>query len=194
MKKIGLYFGSFNPIHLGHLIITDYFVHAGIFDEVRLVVSPHNPLKDIEDLAPEEDRAAMCNLAVSGLKNVSVSTIEFELPKPSYTITTLQALQEKETDSQFSLIIGEDSLVHFERWKDYDKILSDYEVFVFPRVIAEADRMNVRSKNYPVKLVNAPLIEISSTFIRSRIKESGEVRYFVPEDVRKYLEKTGLYK
>jgi nicotinate-nucleotide adenylyltransferase len=194
MKKIGLYFGSFNPIHLGHLIITDYFVNAGIFDEVRLVVSPHNPLKDIEDLAPEDYRAAMCNLAVQGLKNVSVSTIEFDLPKPSYTITTLLALQEKEPDSQFSLIIGEDSLIHFERWKDYDKILSDYEVFVFPRVIAEADRMNVRSKNYPVKLVNAPIIEISSTFIRSRIKESGDVRFYVTEDVRKYLEKTGLYK
>jgi nicotinate-nucleotide adenylyltransferase len=194
MKKIGLYFGSFNPIHLGHLIITDYFVHAGIFDEVRLVVSPHNPLKNIEDLAPEADRATMCNLAIEGMKNVSVSTIEFDLPKPSYTITTLKAFQEKEADSKFSLIIGEDSLVHFERWKDYDKILSDYEVFVFPRVISEADRMNIRSKNYPVKLVNAPIIEISSTSIRSRIKEGREIRHFVTEDVRKYLEKTGLYR
>lgn len=194
MKKIGLYFGSFNPIHLGHLIVTDYFLHSGIFDEIRLVVSPHNPLKSTEDLAPENDRAKMCELATSGLTGVSVSRIEFDLPKPSYTIATLQTLQQSEPDSKFSLIMGEDSLIHFERWKDYDKILNEFEVFVFQRMISENDRMNIRSKNYPVKIVNSPIIEISSTFIRSRIKEGIDIRYYVTDDVKKYLEKTQLYR
>ncbi len=189
--KIGLFFGSFNPIHIGHLIIANTMAENSDLQEVWLVVSPQNPLKKNASLLHEFDRYEMVSLAVNDSYKLKVTDVEFHLSKPSYTIDTLTYLSEKYPQHQFVLIIGEDNLASFIKWKNYDKILEYYELYVYPRPAAEKTNLSEHPK---VKFVPAPLLDISATYIRSNIKEGKSIRYLVTEQVEAYIHKKLFYR
>ncbi len=175
--KIGLLFGSFNPIHIGHLVIANYMAEFTDLDQVWLVVSPHNPLKNKKSLSAARKRLAAVKNAVGRNPKIKVNDVEFSLPQPSYTINTLEVLCKQYPKNKFVLIIGSDNLSTFSKWKHYKKILSKYKIYVYPRFGSGKSRL----KNHPsVKMVNAPRIDISSTFIRSQIKKGKDVRYLIP--------------
>ena len=188
--KIGLFFGSFNPIHIGHLIVANVMTETTDFDKVWFVVSPQNPLKPSKGLLHEFDRYDMVQAAVADNYKLQASDIEFHLPKPSYTVHTLAHLAEKHPDKNFSLIIGEDNLESFPRWKNYQQIVDHYGLYVYPRPhVAES-----QLKSHPnVKLVDAPLLDISATFIRNCIKNNKSIRYLVPEPVENMIKAKGFY-
>ena len=189
--NIGLYFGSFNPIHIGHLAIANYMVEYSDLDEIWLVVSPQNPLKKKSSLLNEFDRFDMVELALKKDLRIKPTDIEFNLPKPSYTIDTLTYLSEKNPKHNFNLIVGADSLQTFHKWKNYEEILKHYKIYVYPRPNCNIDAF----KNHDnVCLINAPLMEVSSSFIRKSIKENKDIRYFLPAEVYKYIEKMNFYK
>ena len=188
--KVGLFFGSFNPIHIGHLIIANTMVMNTDLDEVWMVVSPQNPFKKNNGLLHEFDRFEMVSLAIQDNLKLKVSDIEFQLPKPSYTIDTLTVLSEKHPQHEFVLIIGEDNLVAFPKWKNYDKILEYFELYVYPRPNAEKSTLIDHPK---VRIVPAPLLDISATFIRNAIKENKSIRYLVTEQVENYIYKNQFY-
>ncbi len=188
--KIGLFFGSFNPIHIGHLIIANYMANHTDLDQVWLVVSPHNPLKEKGDLINMYDRLEMCKLATDDADNIRVSDVELKLLQPSYTINTLTHLHEKYPEHQFSLIMGSDNLVSLKKWKNYELILRDYHIQVYPRPgFEDAELLKHRS----VHVTDTPLMELSATFIRKSIKEKKNVQYFVPDKVLKFIESKNLY-
>lgn len=190
--KVGLFFGSFNPIHIGHMVIAGYMLEFTDIEELWFVVSPHNPLKDIKDLADDEQRLKMVELATENhLPKMQVCSIEMDLPKPSYTIDTLKILKEKHPEKSFVIIMGSDSIDIIEKWKDYQNLLKDNTIYVYPRLGSDT---NALEQKYPVKIVNAPVIEISSTFIRRCIGESRDVSYLLPEKVDRYIKKHGIYK
>lgn len=189
--KIGLFFGSFNPIHIGHLIIADYIALYTDLSEVWMVVSPHNPLKPKSSLAKDHDRLHLVKIAIEDNPGLKVSNIEFGLPKPSYTIDTLTYLREKHPEKQFCLIMGGDNLESIHKWKNYEKLLRDYDIFVYNRKGHNDFDQTLLSR---VTFVDAQLIEISSTMIRNRIAEGKSVRYLVSEPVYEYLEANPLYK
>ncbi len=189
--KIGLYFGSFNPIHIGHLAIANYMVEFSDLDEIWLVVSPQNPLKKKNSLLNEFDRFDMVELALKDDLRIKPSDIEFNLPKPSYTIDTLTYLSEKNPKYNFNLIVGADSLQSFHKWKNYEKILKHYKLYVYPRPNCNIDEFKDHEK---VSVINAPLMEVSSSFIRKSIKENKNIRHFLPAEVYKYIEKMNFYK
>lgn len=189
--KIGLFFGSFNPIHVGHLVISGYMANYTGLDEVWLVVSPHNPLKNKDQLIQMYDRLEMAKLAVENAPNFQVSDIEFNLPQPSYTIDTLIHLKEKYPEHEFSLIMGGDNLKSLKKWKNYELILRDYRIFVYPRPGSE----NPEFEQHPsVIMTEAPLMELSSTFIRKSFKEGKSIRFFVPDSVLEFIESKSLYR
>lgn len=190
MQKIGLFFGSFNPIHTGHLIIANYMANHTDLSEVWLVVSPHNPLKKKDSLLNMYDRLEMVNLALEDADNIRANDIEFRLPKPSYTIDTLVHLQERYPNRNFVLIMGSDNLVTLKKWKNYEIILRDFEIYVYPRPHFDSTEWNNHSK---ITITDTPLMEISSTFIRNAIKERKNVRYFLPNKVLDFIEKKGIY-
>lgn len=190
MQKIGLFFGSFNPIHTGHLIIANYMANHTDLSEVWLVVSPHNPLKKKDSLLNMYDRLEMVNLALEDADNIRANDIEFRLPKPSYTIDTLIHLQERYPNRNFVLIMGSDNLVTLKKWKNYEIILRDFEIYVYPRPGFDSTEWNNHSK---ITITDTPLMEISSTFIRNAIKERKNVRYFLPNKVLDFIEKKGIY-
>jgi nicotinate-nucleotide adenylyltransferase len=190
-KKIGLYFGSFNPVHIGHLAIANYMLEFTDLDEVGFVVSPQNPLKNKHTLLANHHRYAMVMRAVEDYSRFHVSNIEFSLPQPSYTINTLVALGEKYPEKQFVLIMGADNLDTFYKWKNYEVILQYYQIYVYPR--PGHDGGNFR-EHPSVHWINAPLIEISSSFIRSAIRQKKDIRFFLPDKVFKYLDEMGFYK
>lgn len=192
MRKIGLFFGSFNPIHTGHLIIANYMVNYTDLDEVWLVVSPHNPLKKKDSLINMYDRLEMVNLAVDGAENIRSSTIEFSLPQPSYTIDTLIYLREKYPLAEFVLIMGSDNLLSLKKWKNYEVILRDYYIHVYPRPDYSAATEWVDHPS--VTITDTPLMEFSSTFIRNAVKNGKNIRYFVPDKVMEFIESKGLYR
>ena len=187
----GLFFGSFNPIHTGHLIIAEYMHGHAQLDEVWFIVSPQNPLKEQIVLAKDELRLQMVKLAVKDNKNFINSDIEFKLPKPSYTIDTLGVLSKKYPRKKFALIMGSDNMDIIHKWKDYQKILNSYMILVFRRgFVNEADW-----KQYPgVIFFDTPLLKISSTLIRTLNEEKKSIRYLVPEKVREFIVKKKLYK
>ncbi|WP_333663804.1 nicotinate (nicotinamide) nucleotide adenylyltransferase [Chishuiella changwenlii] len=187
--KIGLYFGSFNPIHVGHLIIANHFQQFTDLDQVWFVVSPQNPLKKKSSLANEYDRLEMVELAINDYPNLRVSNIEFSLPKPSYTIDTLIHLKEKYADYEFALIMGSDNLEGISKWKNADILLRDYNFYVYPRpgYLPKEEFNNVT-------IVEAPLMEISSTFIRSAIKENKNIKPMLPPKVWEYLDGSNVYR
>ncbi len=190
--KIGLYFGTFNPIHVGHLIIANHFVEFSDLDEVWLVVTPHNPHKQKSTLLNDYHRLEMVRLATEDYPKLKPSNIEFKLPQPNYTIDTLVYLEEKYPQHSFSLIMGEDNLNSFHKWKNYEVILERYYIYVYPRVTANS--IENQLINHPkVHKIDAPVIEISSTFIRSAIKEKKNIRPLLPEKVWQYIDRELFY-
>src|SRR5690606_13280194 len=192
MRKIGLFFGSFNPIHTGHLIIANYMAHYTGLDEVWLVVSPHNPLKKKDSLINMYDRLEMVNLALEPADRIRSSTIEFSLPQPSYTVDTLSYLREKHPDRKFVLIMGSDNLASLHKWKNYEILLRDYRIYVYPR---PGHPVPNKLDDHPaITITDTPLMEFSATFIRNALKKGKDIRYFVPDKVLDFIEAKGLYR
>ena len=188
--RIGLYFGSFNPIHNGHLIIAKHVLNNTDLKQVWLIVSPHNPLKKSSQLLNEYHRLHLAQLATEGENDLKASNIEFSLPKPSYTIDTLTHLKEKYSNYDFSVIMGSDSLCNIHKWKNYKTLLSNYEILVYKRpgfAIAEPLGVNI-------KILDAPLLEISSTHIRELIKSKKSFRYLIPDIVKEEIERNSYYR
>jgi nicotinate-nucleotide adenylyltransferase len=199
--KIGLYFGTYNPIHVGHLIIANHMSENTDLDEVWFVVSPQNPLKKRATLLADYHRLALVEMAVEGNPNLKVSNIEFDLPKPSYTIDTLTYLQEKHPKHEYSIIMGEDNLRTLHKWKNYDILLNQHTIYVYPRVLtaqeilAEEKVKETSYKNHPnIKTTDAPVMKISASFIRQAIKDKKEVRYLLTEPVHKYVSEMHFYE
>ena len=189
MCKIGLFFGSFNPIHSGHLMLAGYILQTSDLDELWFCVSPLNPFKkDSEELTPLEHRFNMARIATSGYQKIECTDFEKELPIPSYTYQSLQYLVNKKSDKKFVLIIGGDNVSAFHLWKDYEKILEEFEVIAYPRFGEKNCDMSEK-----IKVISAPSIEISSTFIRAGIRNGKDMRYFLPEGVSEYIQKNNLY-
>ena len=189
--KVGLYFGSFNPVHIGHLAIANYFTEFTDIDQLWFIISPQNPLKKKDTLLPDYQRFELLYRAVGNENKYRVSDIEFRMPRPSYTIDTLTFLHDKYPDFQFIIIMGSDGLTTFNKWKNYQQIVSDYPRYIYPRPGSEY----IDTENHEnIKLINAPLIEISSSFIRQAIKEGKDVKYFLPKDVYEYITEMHFYK
>lgn len=188
--KIGLFFGSFNPIHNGHLIIANIMVETTDLDEVWFVVSPQNPFKPRKSLLHEFDRMDMVNQAIFDNYKLRASDIEFSMPKPSYTIDTLTYLTSKHENKTFNLIIGEDNLTHFHKWKNSDVLLNNYQLYVYPRPNVQPSDL----LSHPnVKMVEAPMIDISATFIRKCIKKGYSIKYLVHDAVEEIIISKGFY-
>jgi nicotinate-nucleotide adenylyltransferase len=184
-----LYFGSFNPIHVGHLIIADTLYDRSDLDEVWFVVSPQNPLKKRQSLAHEHDRLRMVELAIEGNFHFRASDVEFRMPRPSYTIDTLTYLSEQYPQHQFCLFLGSDNLGQLKKWKNYEQILEHYKILVYPR---PGDPKLLEHPS--IQVIDAPLLDISATFIRKSIQESKSVRYLLPESVSHYIRDKKLYQ
>ncbi len=182
--KIGLFFGSFNPIHNGHLMLANYLAEYGGLDEIWFVVSPQNPFKDKKSLLADRHRLYMVEMAIKGDERFQVCDIEFYMPQPSYTIDTLTRLQERHPNTDFYLICGMDNIESFKKWKNYEMILQYHHLMVYPR---KGYSSNELVEHPSVTVVEAPEIEVSSTFIREAIGEGKDVRYFVPKEVYKYI-------
>ena len=192
MATIGLLFGSFNPIHTGHLIIAEYFAAHGVCDRVELIVSPQNPLKNIKDLAGEKHRLAMARLAVRGNPLIKVNDIEFSLPLPSYTYHTLTQLSTQNPQHNYKLIIGSDNFARFHQWKHWESILAEYQLLCYRRPGYPESELEMHPH---VKMIdNVPMIHISATYIRTCISKGRSIRYLVPDSVTRYVEKEGLYR
>lgn len=187
---IGLFFGSFNPVHIGHLALANYMLSFTDMDQVWLVVSPHNPLKNKQSLINQNDRLHLINLALDFHPKIKASNVEFNLPQPSYTINTLAHLKEKHPEHQFSLIMGQDNLQTFDKWKNYGEILKRYHIYVYPRAGSSASQFD---EHPHVHFTKAPIIEISSTFIRNALKEKKNIQFFLHPKVWEYIEGSGLY-
>lgn len=189
--KVGLFFGSFNPIHIGHMVLANYMLEYTDLDRIWFVISPHNPLKNKSSLLHERHRLQMVQIATENNSKLKASNVEFKLPQPSYTVNTLAHLKEKYPSTDFALLMGEDNLGSFHKWKNYEEILKYHELYVYPRH-KSADTELRKHKN--VKFVDAPRMEISSTMIRNAIKEKKDLRYFVPEAVWTYLQEMHFYE
>lgn len=188
--KIGLYFGSFNPIHIGHLAIANYMLEFTDLDKIWFVISPHNPLKEKKSLLPDYHRLEMVHLALEEEYEMRANDIEFKMPQPSYTIDTLTYLKEKYPNDQFVVLMGGDSLESIKKWKNYEILLGQFEIYVYARPGAKLpDNL---SKN--IKIFDAPQMEISSSFIRNAIKEGKNIRYFLPSKVWNYIQEMHFYE
>lgn len=190
--KIGLYFGSYNPIHIGHLAIANYMVEFTDIDQLWFVVSPQNPHKIKENLLADYHRLELVNRAIENDDRFRASNIEFNLPKPSYTIDTLTYLQERHPDYSFVILMGSDNLENFHKWKNFEMILENYGVIVYPRPGFDKSKMLVH-KNITV-VEGVPLMEIASTFIREAIKTGKDIRYFMPLKAWEYLDEMNFYR
>lgn len=188
--KVGLLFGSFNPVHVGHLIIANYMAQNTDLNQVWFVVSPQNPFKQSNTLLHEQDRLHMVRLAIDDNPRLNATDIEFNMPRPSYTIDTLAYLHQRYPSYEFVLIMGEDNLPTLPKWKNYEQLIGNYEIYVYPRSrIAQTEL-----KNHPkVKLVPAPNLDLSATFIRDTVKAGKSIRYLVPEIVEDYIKAKKLW-
>lgn len=190
--KIGLFFGTFNPIHIGHLIIANYLTENTDLDQIWMVVTPHNPFKKKETLLNDRIRFEMVFLATEDYPKIKPSDIEFYLPQPNYTTHTLIHLQEKFPKNKFSLIIGKDNLNSLHKWKNYEYIIENHDIYVYPRAENNTTSMFDNFKN--IHFVEAPIIEISSTFVRKEIRKEKNVRPLLPSSVWNYIDYNNLYK
>jgi len=191
--KVGLYFGTFNPIHAGHLIIANHMAEYSGLDQIWLVVTPHNPLKKKSTLLEDHHRLQMVFLATEDYPKLKPSDIEFRLPQPNYTVNTLAHLQEKFPTHEFSLIMGEDNLNSLHKWKNYEVLLQSHDIYVYPRINTETINPDIARAAH-IHHVEAPVIEISSTFIRNSVKDGKNVRPLLPEKVWQYVEHNLFYK
>ena len=193
--KVGLYFGTFNPIHIGHLIIANHLAENSDLEQIWLVVTPHNPLKKKSTLLDDYHRLEMVHLATRDYPKLKPSDIEFKLPQPNYTVNTLAHLQEKFPQNEFALIMGEDNLNSLQKWKNYEVILQNHEIYVYPRITAEPQPKLAFLENFKAKIhtVDAPTVEISSTFIRNAIKEKKNINPMLPEKVAAFIEHNLFY-
>lgn len=199
-KSVGLYFGTFNPIHVGHLIIANHMVQHADLDQVWFVVTPQNPMKPKASLLADYHRLALVRIAVEDNNHLEASNIEFDLPQPSYTVHTLAALSEKYPDYTFTIIMGEDNLNTLQKWKNYEFILNNYSVLVYPRVESD-ENLSVNTEGRSplldlktVTMIDAPLMKISASFIRRTIKDGKDARYLLTENVLKYIDEMNFYK
>jgi len=186
---IGLYFGSFNPVHTGHLIVANHVISHTEIDKIWFVVSPHNPLKDSHSLLNEYDRLHLVNLAIEDNPKFRASNVEFSLPKPSYTIDTLIYLTEKFPLERFSVIMGADSFQNIHRWKNFEQLVAHYSFVVYNRPGFDIED----TYGADITILDAPLLQISSTYIRRLIKEKKSIKYIVPDAVEKYIEAHRYY-
>jgi nicotinate-nucleotide adenylyltransferase len=186
-----LYFGSFNPIHIGHLMIAGYIAEHSDLKEIWFVISPQNPLKEKNSLLTDYHRLALVNVSIENDPRFKSCDIEFKLPQPSYTIDTLTYLQEKYPQKEFSLIMGADNLENIHKWKNFGQIIQYYSIYVYPRPGFDGGKFKDHEK---VFWVNAPLMEISSSFLRNAIKEKKNMNYFLPEKVYKYILEMHFYE
>lgn len=191
--KVGLYFGTFNPIHVGHLIIANHMAEHSDLEQIWMVVTPHNPLKKKSTLLEDHHRLQMVFLATEGFPKLQPSDIEFKLPQPNYTVNTLAHLQEKFPQHEFALIMGEDNLNSLQKWKNYEVILQDHDLYVYPRL--NSGEIDAQFVNHPkIHKVDAPVIELSSTFIRESIKNNKNVVPMLPHKVWEYIDHNLFYK
>lgn len=192
-KNVGLYFGTFNPIHVGHLIIANNMVENSNLDEIWMVVTPHNPFKKKSSLLDNNHRFEMVYRATESYDKIKPSDIEFNLPQPNYTVKTLAHISEKYPEKNFSLIMGEDNLKSFHKWKNYETILEHHNIYVYPRISEGA--IETQFNNHPkIHRVEAPIIEISSTMIRNGIKAKKNIRPLLSESVWQYIDEMNFYK
>ncbi len=203
--KIGLYFGTFNPIHVGHLVIANYMADFTELDQVWLIVSPHNPLKEKSSLLTDYHRLALVKVAIDDNPKLKASDIEFNLPKPSYTATTLAYLKDKYPQHEFALIMGEDNLRTLHKWRNHDVILKNHKIYVYPRVLTLQEEAEVSSINSQVNndfadnpnviyCEDAPVMKVSASFVRHAIKEGKDVRYLLTEPVHRYIDEMNFYR
>ncbi len=190
-KNVGLFFGSFNPVHVGHMIIANYIVNHTSLDEVWMVISPHNPHKEKKSLAKDYDRLRLVELAIDDNPKIKASNIEFALPKPSYTIDTLTYLGEKYPDKSFTLIMGGDNLASLHKWKNYELILKNHEIIVYQRPSYD---LGALKDHQSVQILEAPLLSISASYIRSLIKDGKSCQYLVTDKVYDYLNESTMYR
>jgi nicotinate-nucleotide adenylyltransferase len=205
--KIGLYFGTFNPIHVGHLIIANHMAEHSDLDQIWMVVTPHNPLKKKNTLLDDYHRLQMVHLATEDFPKIKPSDIEFKLSQPNYTVNTLVHLEEKYPNYEFSLIMGEDNLKSLHKWKNYEVILENHDIYVYPRletkgsveeaISTDADNLDLKIFQKFAKkiyMIDAPIVEISSTFIRDNIKKRKNVQPLLPAKVWEYIDHNNFYK
>lgn len=199
--KVGLYFGSFNPIHIGHLIIANYMVDNTDLDQIWFVVSPHNPLKDKKTLLEDFHRLALVKEAIDDNPKFRASDIEFSLEQPNYTVKTLTVLAEKYPKHEFSLLMGEDNLRTIHKWYNYEYLLQNYRIFVYPRVMTIQEKSTKETETnsfhqHPnvVFLEDVPVMNISSSYIRKAIGNRKDVTYLLTAPVLKYIDEMGFYK
>jgi nicotinate-nucleotide adenylyltransferase len=189
--KIGLFFGSFNPIHIGHTALANYLLSFTDLERIWFIVSPHNPLKEKKTLLADHHRLRLVELAIGDNSKMKASNIEFKLPQPSYTVHTLAHLSEKYPTHTFSIIMGADNLQTFDKWKNYEAILEHYTIYVYPRPGFDGGKLKSHSS---VRFTEAPLMEISSTFLREAIKAKKDVRYFLRPEVWNYIDEMNFYR
>jgi len=190
-KNIGLFFGSFNPVHIGHMIIANFMVENSDLDQMWMVVTPHNPHKEKKSLARDRDRLHLVNLAIGKNVNIKASDIEFGLEKPSYTVDTLAYLKEKHPHHTFSLIMGGDNLGTFHKWKNYKTILANHHIYVYRRPGYDLGDLQEHEN---ISILEAPLLTISASYIRKQIKEGKSIQYLVPERVWEYIDGSSMYR
>jgi len=191
--KIGLYFGTFNPIHVGHLIIANHMAEFSGVDQVWLMVTPHNPLKQKSSLLDDYKRFHLVDLATEDYPKIKASDFEFKLSQPNYTINTLAHLEDKFPQHQFSLIMGEDNLKSLHKWKNYETIIENYLIYVYPRISNEVSILDLK-KHKNIQYIAAPIVEISSTFIRESILNKKNVQPLLPQKVWEYIDYNNFYK
>ena len=189
METVGILGGSFNPVHIGHMMLASFLTQWGYVDKVWLTLSPRTPLKDQAELIPDMKRLSMLSIAAKGAKDIEICDIELSMPKPSYTINTLELLRERYPECKFKLIIGSDNWQVFDQWRDADRILEEFGVMVYRRPGYPVENIHVDG----LEVVNAPMVNISSTFIRNAIARGRNVNYFLPQGVYKYIQDNKLY-
>jgi len=189
--EVGLYFGSFNPVHIGHMAIANYMVEYTDLQQIWFVVSPQNPLKAKNTLLADYQRYELVSRAIGNNIKFRVSNIEFSMPKPSYTIDTLTYISEKYPNHKFSIIMGSDNILTLNKWKNYEQILQYYKIYIYPRSDFQLENVEVKGN---FEIANAPQMEISSSFIRQAIKEGKDIPYFMPSEAYKYMREMHFYE